>query len=88
MTVELYAIGYAGRDKEKTWKHIEELKKIGVSQPNSVPELCRLSPVLVENGNGIYVVGNKTSGEVEIVLKFDENGEASVTVGSNHTYRN
>src|SRR5699024_28279 len=32
-------------------------------------------------------VGNKTSGEAEIVLIFDENGDVKVTVGSDHTDR-
>lgn len=85
--VKLFAIGYAGRDKEKTWEHIEELKEIGVPEPSSVPELYALSPSLIDQSEEISVVGNKTSGEAEIVLIFDENGDVKVTVGSDHTDR-
>lgn len=63
------------------------IKKIGVPEPGSVPELYHLSPVLMETGNDIYVIGNQTSGEAGVVLKFDETGEVSVTVGSDHTDR-
>lgn len=84
---ELYCIGYAGRNKEKTLEHIEELKKIGVPEPKSVPELYHLSPNLVSTDEKIKVIGNKTSGEIEIVLVTDNDENLFVTVGSDHTDR-
>lgn len=84
---KLYAIGYAGRDKDKTWEHIEELKEIGVPEPKSVPELYALSPSLLDKTDEISVVGDKTSGEAEIVLIFENDGKIKVTVGSDHTDR-
>ncbi|MFC4660708.1 DUF2848 family protein [Oceanobacillus aidingensis] len=84
---QFYCIGYAGRDKKKTWEHVEELKKIGVPEPKSVPELYHLSDYLIDNSGAISVIGNQTSGEVEIVLICDEEGNLFVTVGSDHTDR-
>lgn len=85
--MKLYAIGYSGRDKEKTYEHIRELKEIGVPEPDSVPELYDLNPRLLNKERNIHVIGNETSGEVEIVLIADENGNIDVTVGSDHTDR-
>lgn len=85
--MNLYAIGYAGRNKEKTWEHIEELKKIGVPEPKSVPELYHLSPELLNYSDVIHIIGEETSGEVEIVLIADKDGNLEVTVGSDHTDR-
>lgn len=85
--MELYAIGYAGRDKEKTWEHIEELKEIGVPEPKSVPELYQLNPELLNYEDTVHIIGDQTSGEVEIVLIADKDGNIEVTVGSDHTDR-
>lgn len=84
---ELYCIGYSGRDKEKTWKHIEELKKIDVPEPKSIPELYHLNNNLLTNQETIKVIGGETSGEVEIVLVSSPDGTLYVTVGSDHTDR-
>lgn len=84
---ELYCIGYAGRDKQKTLEHIEELKKIGVPEPKSVPELYHLSSNLISTDESIKVIGPQTSGEIEIVLITDGAGDLFVTVGSDHTDR-
>lgn len=84
---QFYCIGYAGRDEDKTWEHIEELKKIGVPEPKSVPELYHLSDYLIDKSGVIQVIGDQTSGEVEIVLICDEEGKLYVTVGSDHTDR-
>ncbi|MFA7744367.1 DUF2848 family protein [Salinicoccus roseus] len=84
---ELYCIGYAGRNKDKTWEHIEELKKIGVPEPKTVPELYHLSDTLMTTDARIKIIGDETSGEIEIVLVTDEQGNLSVTVGSDHTDR-
>src|SRR5699024_1556257 len=85
--MELYCIGYAGRDKDKTLEHIEELKEIGVPEPKSIPEMYHINSNLLTREKKMKVVGDKTSAEVEIVLIFDENGSTSVTVGSDHTDR-
>ena len=85
--LELYAIGYAGRNKDKTWEHIEELKKIGVPEPKSVPELYHLNPELLNYSDTVHIIGDETSGEVEIVLIADKDGNIEVTVGSDHTDR-
>lgn len=85
--MNLYAIGYAGRNKEKTWEHIDELKKIGVPEPKSVPELYHLNPELLNQSDTIHIIGEETSGEVEIVLIADKDGNIEVTVGSDHTDR-
>lgn len=81
-----YCIGYSGRNVDKTKAHISELKKLGVPKPASIPEIYHLSSALFKQVDSIDVVGNKTSGEAEIVLIFD--GEQSyVTLGSDHTDR-
>ncbi|MEN1967948.1 DUF2848 family protein [Lentibacillus sp. N15] len=85
--IELYCIGYSGRDKEKTWEHIEELKKIGVPEPKTIPELYHLKNNLLTNEKAIQVIGDQTSGEVEIVLISESDGSLYVTVGSDHTDR-
>lgn len=85
--MELYCIGYAGRDKEKTLEHIQELKKIGVPEPKSIPELYHINNHLLATGKTVKVIGGETSAEVEIVLIFENDGNISVTVGSDHTDR-
>jgi len=84
---DFYCIGYSGRDKSKTREHIEELKKIGVPEPKSIPELYHLKENLITSNDTIKVIGEKTSGEVEVVLIADDDGELFVTVGSDHTDR-
>ena len=85
--MELYCIGYAGRDKEKTLEHIEELSKIGVPEPKSIPELYHINNHLLTTEKSLKVIGGETSAEVEVVLIFEEDGDISVTVGSDHTDR-
>lgn len=81
-----YCIGYSGRNIEKTKEHIAELKELGVPEPTSVPEIYHLDPYLFRQDNTISVIGNKSSGEAEIVLIFDGT-KRFVTVGSDHTDR-
>jgi len=78
--------GYTGRNQEVVRRHIEELKKIGVSAPEKIPTLYRVASHLVTNEKEVEVKGYKTSGEVECVILIDD--EATyVTVGSDHTDR-
>src|SRR5699024_12084388 len=65
----------------------EELKKIGVPEPKSIPEIYHLKDNLLTNNDNIEVIGEKTSGEVEVVLIADSEGQLFVTVGSDHTDR-
>lgn len=83
----LYCIGYSGRNKNKTWEHIEELKSIGVPEPKNVPELYHLKKNILTTEEKIQVIGDETSGEVEIVLITESDGRTYVTVGSDHTDR-
>jgi len=85
--IDFYCIGYSGRDVEKTREHVEELKKIGVPEPKSIPEIYHLKDNLLTNNDNIEVIGEKTSGEVEVVLIADSEGQLFVTVGSDHTDR-
>lgn len=86
-TVErTYCIGYTGRNKEKVYEHIQELAEIGIPEPVEVPMLYPVSAYTVNQNNDIQVIGNKTSGEAELVLMFEEN-EVFLTVGSDHTDR-
>jgi len=85
--IDFYCIGYSGRDIEKTREHVEELKKIGVPEPKSIPEIYHLKNNLLTRSDNIEVIGDKTSGEVEVVLIADSEGQLFVTVGSDHTDR-
>lgn len=78
--------GYSGRTREKVLEHIEELVKLGVPRPDTIPILFPITPDQITTTHQIYVQGEKTSGEVEYVL-LQINGEWFVTVGSDHTDR-
>lgn len=82
----LLCAGYTGSDQEKVRKHIEELKKIGVSAPEKVPTEYRVPPNLLTNKEEIVVKGEKTSGEAEYVILL-KNERIYVTIGSDHTDR-
>ncbi|MCF6411357.1 DUF2848 family protein [Pseudalkalibacillus salsuginis] len=83
-----YCVGYAGRNKEKTWEHVKELAEIGVPEPEEVPSLYPVSISSLSQGKRVEVIGDKTSGEAEIVLIYgDSSDEVFVTVGSDHTDR-
>ncbi len=82
------AIGFSIRDKGLLEKHIKELSELGVFPPQKTPEVYWLSPNIVIDGiERLYVVGEETSGEVEVFCAFDKNGEMYITVGSDHTDR-
>ncbi len=82
----LYNGGYAGRDQESVWKHVEELAEIGVPAPSRTPTLYALGNNLVTTADVVQVQHGKTSGEVEYVLLIGSQ-EIYVTVGSDHTDR-
>ena len=48
--------GYVGRDQAAVKKHIEELKKEGVSAPDEVPSLYPVASYLITSGGVLEVV--------------------------------
>ena len=82
----LYIAGFAGRNIAKTKEHIEELAKLGVPRPNSIPEYYVNGTNLLIQDNEIQVVGSGSSGEVEFIVLRHE-GEIYVGIGSDHTDR-
>lgn len=84
----VYCVGYTGRDIEKTREHIQELAEIGISEPEEIPMLYPVRSSSLQQKGPLEVLGDKTSGEAEIVLIFgDSEEEVYVTVGSDHTDR-
>lgn len=82
-----FCIGYSGRDQEKAKAHIQELAELGVPEPDEIPALFPIRASAVSFYNDLEAVGQQTSGEAEIVLVFDENGNGYLSVGSDHTDR-
>ncbi|MEW6661904.1 MAG: DUF2848 family protein [Bacillota bacterium] len=78
--------GFAGRNQEAVWKHIEELVKIGVPRPTSTPTFYPLLPDKITQAESLEVVGRGNSGEVEFVLFCQPEG-LLVGLGSDHTDR-
>ncbi len=78
--------GWTGRNRDEVLKHIEELTRINVPKPKSVPVLFPVSSYLVDVFNEIEVQSKYTNGEVEYVL-FIDGDIRYVTVGSDHTDR-
>lgn len=83
---DLYIVGYGGRNIEATKAHIEELAKMGVPAPKSIPEYYRNSVTLLTQDDEIQVVEGGSSGEIEFVY-FYFNDELYVGLGSDHTDR-
>lgn len=81
------AIGYAGRDQESVRRHVEELARLGVPRPASVPSLYWVAPEQVFCADRIQVVGDETSAEVEFFLAPDLGGNLYLTVVSDHSDR-
>lgn len=67
--------------------HIKELEFLGILAPQKVPVMYWIDPERVSTKKTLYVIGNKTSGEVEFFLAKDKAGELYVTVASDHTDR-
>ncbi|MDG6906354.1 MAG: DUF2848 family protein [Nitrososphaerota archaeon] len=83
---KIVCAGYTGRNQVEVKKHVEELKRLGVPPPPSVPARYVLSADLLTTGGKIGVSSKNTSGEVEAVLLL--NGEETyVGIGSDHTDR-
>lgn len=82
----LIIAGYTAKDQDALRAHIEELEKIGVPAPQTVPMIYQLSPELLSTETEISTVGNDSSGEAEVVL-LNIRGEWYVGIGSDHTDR-
>lgn len=83
---ELIIAGWAGREQAGIDEHIEELKAIGVTPPSSTPLFYRVSADQLTTADTIQVLGEESSGEVEVVLIGTEQG-TYVGIGSDHTDR-
>jgi hypothetical protein len=82
----LIVVGWAGRDVAAIEHHIEELAAIGVPRPSAIPLYYRCAASLIDQSDSLQVVGNDSSGEVEVFV-FTVDGELHVTVASDHTDR-
>jgi hypothetical protein len=83
---KLVIAGWTGRDRASVDAHIEELARLGVSPPASVPVYYRVSSSLLTCAARIQVVGPESTGECEAVL-LRTAGRTWIGVGSDHTDR-
>ena len=65
----VFAIGYAGRNMEKTMEHIKELEQeLGVPAPKKIPTIFQCGNYVLTQERNLAFVGNKTCGEVKFIL--------------------
>ena len=65
----VFAIGYAGRNMEKTMEHIRELERdLGVPAPQKIPTIFQCGNYVLTQEHDLAVIGPKTCGEVEYVI--------------------
>jgi hypothetical protein len=83
---QLVIAGWTGRNKEAVEHHIEELEKLGVARPRTIPCFYRAAENLLSTSSSFQVVGHDSSGEVEYVL-FSLPDGLYVGLGSDHTDR-
>jgi len=83
---ELIIAGWAGREQAGIDEHIEELKAIGVTPPSSTPLFYRVAADQLTTAATVQVLGDESSGEVEVVLIGTPQGTL-VSIGSDHTDR-
>jgi Protein of unknown function (DUF2848) len=83
----LYNLGSATRDPGSARAHQEEVAHIGVQIAFEIPapRIYPLAPEVITTADEISVQGDRTSGEVEIVLLMADT--LYVGVGSDHTDR-
>jgi 2-keto-4-pentenoate hydratase/2-oxohepta-3-ene-1,7-dioic acid hydratase in catechol pathway len=84
-----YNLGSATRDAGEAVHHQEEVAKSGVRIAFDIPapRIYPIAPWALTTEDAVGVLGPRTSGEVEIVIVVDEDGEVLVGVGSDHTDR-
>jgi len=86
-TADLVMAGWTGRDQAAVQHHIDELAALDVAPPSKTPLFYRLDPALLAGSvSEITVVGDGSSGEVEVVLLSLADG-LWVGLGSDHTDR-
>jgi hypothetical protein len=84
---ELILAGWTCRDPGAVEHHIAELAALGVRSPTRIPTFYPLDPALLASAvPRIHVLGERTSGEVEVVL-LSLNDGLWVGLGSDHTDR-
>jgi len=83
---QLVCCGWTARDRAAAERHIEELARLGVPRPATIPIYIRLPRGLIATRDVIEVGSTSTSGEVECVL-LDNGTHRWLTVGSDHTDR-
>lgn len=83
---QLIIAGWAGRVQSAIDEHIEELKEIGVTPPSDTPLFYRVAANQLSTAPDIQVLGEASSGEVEVVLIGSDQGTL-VGIGSDHTDR-
>lgn len=84
---QLLAIGYAGRNIEKTMEHIRELEEqLGVPAPQKVPTIFQMSNQLLTQDHDLFFVGENTCGEVEYII-ITQGENIYIGIGSDHTDR-
>ncbi|WP_069806742.1 DUF2848 family protein [Vulcanisaeta thermophila] len=84
---DLVVFAWSARSTDIIKRETEELSKIGIAGPKSIPEIYVLQPYLVTTSNYIRKISELNSGEVEYVLLIKNEDEIYVTVGSDHTDR-
>lgn len=82
----LVVAGYTGRDRAAVDRHVQELADAGIAPPDRIPTYFELSSELAVSTAVITPDGDQTSGEVEPVLLFTDEGPR-FAVGSDHTDR-
>lgn len=83
----VFAIGYAGRNMEKTMEHIKELERdLGVPAPKKIPTIFQCGNYVLTQERDLAFVGEKTCGEVEYVIVVKD-GKIYIGLGSDHTDR-
>lgn len=83
----VFAIGYAGRDMEKTMEHIRELERdLGVPAPGRIPTIFQCGNYVLTQDKDLAFAGEKTCGEVEYVIVVKDR-KLYIGVGSDHTDR-
>ena len=82
----LVIAGWTGRDANAVRAHIHELEQIGVAPPPRTPMFYRVAAGNLTTAATIEVVGQTSSGEVEVVLICAGSG-LFVGLGSDHTDR-
>ncbi|MGI9493228.1 MAG: DUF2848 domain-containing protein [Geminicoccaceae bacterium] len=84
---DLVMAGWTGRDPAAVQYHIDELAALNVAPPSKTPLFYRVDPALLAGSvDEIKVVGDRSSGEIEVVLLSMADG-LWVGLGSDHTDR-